>query len=87
MVSAHKVKILLETKSRSVTTWAFHVTNNASITLSKVNSTHPEYEQLKCVLCYLIVACVEFKRGMINYMATNGIPTFQKHLKLSHQGI
>jgi hypothetical protein len=63
------------------------VTNNVLITFSKVNSTHLEYEQLKCVLCYLIVACVGFKRGIIHYMATNGIPTFQKHLKISHQGI
>jgi hypothetical protein len=48
-------------KSGNATTWAFSAINNVLITLSKVSSSRPKLEQLRCVLCYpIIVAHVGF---------------------------
>jgi hypothetical protein len=67
----------------------FYAINNASITLSKINSSHHELKQLKCVLCYLIVfAHVKLRKGgIINCKSANKISAFQKHLETIHQKI
>jgi hypothetical protein len=55
--------------------WVFYAINNASITLSKISSSHHELKQLRCVLCYpIVVAHVGLgKGGIINYKSTNKI--------------
>jgi hypothetical protein len=50
----------------------------------EVSSTYPKLEQLKCVLCYFVVAFVGLKKGIINYKSINEISTFQKHLEMIH---
>jgi hypothetical protein len=76
-------------KSRNATRWVFYVINNASITLSKVSSSHHELKQLKCILCYpIVVAHVGLRKGgIINYKSTKKISAFQKHLEINHQKI
>jgi hypothetical protein len=86
MVTIGKTKRFLEAKESQCHNMGFYVINNASITLSKVNSSHLELEQLRCVLCYLVdVAHVELKKGgIISYKYTNKILTLRKHLETSH---
>jgi hypothetical protein len=74
-------------KSGNATTWAFYAINNDLVTFSKVSSSHPKLEQLRCVLCYLVVvAHVRFKKGgIISYKSTNEILALRKHLEISHQ--
>jgi hypothetical protein len=89
MVTIGKVNNFWKPKICNATTWAFFAINNASITLSKVSSSHPKLEQLRCVFCYLVVvAYVGLKKGgIISYKSTNKILTLQKHLETNHPKI
>jgi hypothetical protein len=54
----------------NATIWAFF-TPNSYFSL-EVSSSTPQFEQLKCVLCILVVS-VGLKKGIITYKTKNGI--------------
>jgi hypothetical protein len=52
---------LLKLKNHNTTSWAFYATNSASIIPLDVSLTYLEIEQLKCALCYHVVALVKLE--------------------------